>query len=112
MRAANARYLSDGRGRRAALEAHPLLRRRRSPMRTSKTPDAKLINLFLDMLAAEQGAGLNTLDAYRRDLSGFSRFFGRGGPGFVGGRTPTRGGLPAQLAARGFQTYRDGSPCH
>ena len=34
----------------------------------SKTSDTNLINLFLDMLAAEQGAGDNTLDAYRRDL--------------------------------------------
>jgi hypothetical protein len=37
----------------------------------SKTSDAKLIALFLDMLAAEQGAG-NTLDAYRRDLTDFA----------------------------------------
>src|SRR3990170_77896 len=49
----------------------------------SRTSDAKLINLFLDMLAAEQGAGDNTLDAYRRDdraaiLSGPKR--GRGLP--------------------------------
>ena len=42
-------------------------------MRSSKTAtDAKLTNLFLDMLAAEQGAGDNTLDAYRRDLADFS----------------------------------------
>ncbi|MGI8524564.1 MAG: site-specific integrase, partial [Pseudolabrys sp.] len=27
------------------------------------------IALFLDMLAAERGAGVNTLDAYRRDLN-------------------------------------------
>jgi integrase/recombinase XerD len=31
-----------------------------------------LIELFLDMLAAERGASVNTLDAYRRDLAGFS----------------------------------------
>lgn len=30
--------------------------------------DHSLIALFLDMLAAERGAGKNTLDAYRRDL--------------------------------------------
>ena len=41
---------------------------------SSKTPDARLIDLFLDMLAAEQGAGRNTLDAYRRDLTDFSEF--------------------------------------
>ena len=31
-----------------------------------------LIELFLDMLAAERGASANTLDAYRRDLADFS----------------------------------------
>ena len=41
---------------------------------SSKSPDAKLTGLFLDMLAAEQGAGPNTLDAYRRDLTDFSEF--------------------------------------
>ena len=45
-------------------------------MRTQPS-DAKLTGLFLDMLAAEQGAGPNTLDAYRRDLTDFSEFLGR-----------------------------------
>ena len=31
-----------------------------------------LIELFLDMIAAERGASANTLDAYRRDLTDFS----------------------------------------
>jgi integrase/recombinase XerD len=31
-----------------------------------------LIELFLDMIAAERGASANTLDAYRRDLADFS----------------------------------------
>src|SRR6476660_5278930 len=43
----------------------------------AKPTDAKLINLFLDMLAAEQGAGDNTLQAYRRDLTDFSGFLAR-----------------------------------
>jgi integrase/recombinase XerD len=34
--------------------------------------DAALIALYLDMLAAERGAGANTLAAYRRDLEDFS----------------------------------------
>ena len=37
-----------------------------------KASDARLMSLFLDMMAAEQGAGQNTLDAYRRDLSDLS----------------------------------------
>jgi integrase/recombinase XerD len=42
--------------------------------RPSKPSDATLIELFLDMLAAERGAGVNTLSAYRRDLEDFSAF--------------------------------------
>jgi integrase/recombinase XerD len=34
--------------------------------------DQNLIELFLDMLAAERGAGANTLSAYGRDLADFS----------------------------------------
>jgi integrase/recombinase XerD len=34
--------------------------------------DQNLIELFLDMLAAERGAGTNTLEAYGRDLADFS----------------------------------------
>src|ERR1700704_5568993 len=64
--------------------APPLRRCRR--MRT-KTSDAKLTNLFLDMLAAEQGAGDNTLDAYRRDLTDFSEFLPRGGQSFASPET-------------------------
>ena len=53
----------------------------------SKTSDPKLTNLFLDMLAAEQGAGDNTLDAYRRDLTDFSEFLSRSGQNFAGAET-------------------------
>ena len=40
----------------------------RSPQANNET----LIELFLDMIAAERGASRNTLDAYRRDLADFS----------------------------------------
>jgi integrase/recombinase XerD len=40
--------------------------------RPARQSDATLIELFLDMLAAERGAGKNTLDAYARDLADFS----------------------------------------
>jgi integrase/recombinase XerD len=36
--------------------------------------DQALIALYLDMLAAERGAGVNTLAAYRRDLDDFSDY--------------------------------------
>ena len=37
-----------------------------------KASDTRLIELFLDMLAAERGAAKNTLEAYDRDLADFS----------------------------------------
>src|SRR5580693_8300910 len=45
----------------------------------AKTPvarnsDERLIALYLDMLAAERGAGKNTLGAYGRDLADFSAY--------------------------------------
>src|ERR1700732_527333 len=80
-------------------------------MRSSKTSDAKLIGLFLDMLAAEQGAGHNTLDAYRRDLTDLSEFLARDGAGFAGAdaafaSAETQGlrDYLADLDARGFKS--------
>src|SRR5258705_3589690 len=73
-------------------------------MRSSKIPDAKLINLFLDMLAAEQGAGDNTLDAYRRDLTDFSEFIAPSGRGFAGVETQALRDYLADLDGRGFKS--------
>ena len=70
----------------------------------SKTSDVKLIGLFLDMLAAEQGAGPNTLDAYRRDLTDFSEFLARGGQGFAGAETQGLRDYLADLDRRGFKS--------
>src|SRR5260221_11923187 len=70
----------------------------------SKTSDAKLINLFLDMLAAEQGAGDNTLDAYRRDLTDFSEFIAPSGRGFAGVETQALRDYLADLDGRGFKS--------
>jgi integrase/recombinase XerD len=73
-------------------------------MRSSKTSDARLINLFLDMLAAEQGAGHNTLDAYRRDLTDFSEFLTRAGRSFAGAETQALRDYLDDLDARGFKS--------
>jgi integrase/recombinase XerD len=70
----------------------------------SRTSDAKLINLFLDMLAAEQGAGANTLDAYRRDLTDFSEFLGRAGQNFAAVETQVLRDYLADLDTRGFKS--------
>jgi integrase/recombinase XerD len=66
--------------------------------------DAKLVGLFLDMLAAEQGAGPNTLDAYRRDLTDLSEFLGRVGHTFVDAQTQTLRDYLADLDTRSFKS--------
>jgi integrase/recombinase XerD len=73
-------------------------------MRSSKTSDATLTSLFLDMLAAEQGAGDNTLDAYRRDLEDFSEFLARTGKGFADVETQALRDYLADLDQRGFKS--------
>jgi integrase/recombinase XerD len=73
-------------------------------MRSGKTSDARLINLFLDMLAAEQGAGVNTLDAYRRDLTDFSEFLAHGSQGFISAETQALRDYLADLDGRGFKS--------
>jgi len=73
-------------------------------MRSSKTSDARLTALFLDMLAAEQGAGLNTLDAYRRDLTDLSEFLARAGKAFASVETQALRDYLADLDARGFKS--------
>jgi len=70
----------------------------------AKPSDTKLVNLFLDMLAAEQGAGPNTLDAYRRDLTDFSEFLGRVGHDLAGAETQALRDYLADLDARGFKS--------
>ncbi|WP_439395901.1 site-specific tyrosine recombinase XerD [Bradyrhizobium sp. PMVTL-01] len=72
-------------------------------MRT-KPSDSKLTGLFLDMLAAEQGAGPNTLDAYRRDLTDFSEFLGRVGRSFADAETQVLRDYLADLDSRGFKS--------
>ena len=66
-------------------------------------PAHRLVELFLDMIAAERGAATNTLDAYRRDLIAYSA-------GLVArGRTPLDAATDdlraylAMLEAQGFK---------
>jgi len=70
----------------------------------AKPSDAKLTALFLDMLAAEQGAGENTLQAYRRDLTDFSEFLARGGQTFAGADTQKLRDYLADLDTRGYKS--------
>jgi integrase/recombinase XerD len=70
----------------------------------SELSDARLTSLFLDMLAAEQGAGDNTLQAYRRDLEDFSAFLTRTGRNFAGADTGALRDYLADLDCRGFKS--------
>jgi|SRR5579871_6215611 len=72
-------------------------------MRT-RPSDARLIDLFLDMLAAEQGAGDNTLDAYRRDLTDLSGFLSAKGQSFAAAETQVLRDFLADLDVRGFKS--------
>lgn len=66
--------------------------------------DARLTELFLDMLAAEQGAGDNTLAAYRGDLEDLSAFLARAGRGLIGADTDVLRDYLADLDGRGFKS--------
>lgn len=69
-----------------------------------RTPnDAQSIALFLDMLAAEQGAGDNTIDAYRRDLEDLTGFLARKRTSFATAATDDLRDYLADLEARGFK---------
>ncbi len=61
--------------------------------------DSARIAAFLEMMSAERGASLNTLDAYRRDLSDASEFMGGG---LIGARQKDISAYMADLDARGL----------
>src|SRR3954451_14948460 len=69
-----------------------------------KPPDARLTDLFLDMLAAEQGAGDNTLQAYRRDLEDVSAFLVGAGKSFTEAETQALRDYLSDLDRRGFKS--------
>ena len=70
----------------------------------SRAPDEKLIHLFLDMLAAEQGAGENTLQAYLHDLTDFCQFLARARETFATVQTDALRDYLGDLDARGFKS--------
>ena len=78
--------------------------------RRPRASNETLIELFLDMIAAERGASRNTLDAYRRDLADFSADLSRAGGSIAAadsdelrahlGRLSKRGLAAASVARR------------
>jgi integrase/recombinase XerD len=71
--------------------------------RQTKSSDQTLIELFLDMLAAERGAGANTLSAYRRDLEDLSTALAAKGGSIAKASTDELRDYPGALAKRGFK---------
>ncbi len=71
--------------------------------RQTKTSDQTLIELFLDMLAAERGAGANTLAAYRRDLQDLSAALAAKGGAIARAGTDELRDYLGALATRGFK---------
>src|ERR1700752_1368567 len=67
-----------------------------------KQSDGTLIDLYLDMLAAERGAAANTLEAYRRDLSDFSADLAEHGSGIAKAGSENIRDYLGRLSGRGF----------
>ncbi len=72
--------------------------------RRAAPSDKSLIELFLDMQAAERGAGENTLAAYRNDLADLSAHLGAAGRAIANAGTDDLREFLASLAVRGFKT--------
>ena len=72
---------------------------------TRPAPSAdKSIELFLDMLAAERGAGANTLAAYTRDLLDLSAFLKWNGGAIATAQTDDLRAYLGRLAERGYKS--------
>jgi len=69
---------------------------------TAKDSDQALIELFLDMVAAERGAAKNTLAAYSRDLADFSAELGKAGRAISRASTDDLRAYLGSLAKRRF----------
>src|SRR6516162_3063835 len=64
--------------------------------------DQTLIELFLDMIAAERGCAKNTLAAYARDLADFAAELGAAGRSIADASTDDLGAQLGSLSKRGF----------
>lgn len=64
--------------------------------------DGRLVEQFLEMLAAERGAAANTLSAYKRDLDDYCAFITAAGQDLCGGQSADIRSYLAALEARGM----------
>jgi integrase/recombinase XerD len=75
----------------------------RETARPARQSDERLIALFLDMLAAERGAGDNTLAAYGRDLADFAGDLAHAKGSIARGGTGELRAYLGRLARRGMR---------
>jgi integrase/recombinase XerD len=75
----------------------------RNAVRPARHSDQRLVELYLDMLAAERGAGNNTLAAYRRDLEDFSAYLKDAGRSIVKASTADLRAYLGELSRRGLR---------
>jgi integrase/recombinase XerD len=72
--------------------------------RGAQQSDERLVALYLDMLAAERGAGRNTLSAYGRDLADFTAYLSAAGSSIASASTYDLRLYLGELAGRGLQS--------
>jgi len=75
----------------------------RAPAAAARHSDERLIRLYLDMLAAERGAGPNTLAAYERDLQDLATHLKRARRSIAAARTADLRAYLEELSRRGLQ---------
>ena len=75
----------------------------RAKVTAARPSDEALISLYLDMMAAERGAGANTLAAYRRDLEDFSGYLKHHGRSIARASTENLRGYLGDLSQRGMR---------
>ena len=72
------------------------------PARAAVASGERQVTLFLDMLAAERGAGANTLAAYQRDLADFTAYLAGFGGSVAAATTDDLRAYLGDLAGRGL----------
>jgi integrase/recombinase XerD len=75
----------------------------RSTARATRHSNERLTALYLDMLAAERGAGTNTLAAYSRDLEDFSAYLKGNGRSIAKASTDDLRAYLGELSRRGLR---------
>jgi integrase/recombinase XerD len=74
----------------------------RGTARAARESDQQVAGLYLDMLAAERGAGKNTLAAYGRDLADFTAYLSAARRSIATASTENLRGYLSDLARRGM----------